>query len=344
MGSHGGGTSEGQARILAHYGVTEQTMGVPIETGMDVECLGVTEDGVDVLFSAVALQADGIVLVNRVKPHTDFGGALGSGLLKMIAIGLGKRAGASACHAAASRLGYERVIRSVARIGLHQAPILGGVAIIENQRHETARLAVLGPDNIESGEAELLEEARRLMPRLPFDEVDLLIVDRLGKNISGTGLDPNVIGRGVQGYSSALKQGDQKPMVRRIFVRDLTRETRGNAVGIGLADFTTTRLVRAMDLPASYLNSLTALTLQLVKIPMHFDTDREVICRALSSLAMADTRQAKVMRISDTLSLEHLEVSDAYAELLAPRHDLAITGDWQPMAFDSEGNLLPLRV
>src|SRR5207247_7108989 len=174
------------------YGITEKSMGVPIRASMEVEPVGRTGDGVEVLCSVEALRADGIVLVNRVKPHTDFQGALGSGIMKMSVIGLGKRAGAAACHAAATRLGYEPTIRSIARVMLRAAPVLGGVAIVENQFHNTARIAVLKREEIEEREKELLEEARRLMPRLPFEDIDLLVVDRIGKNISGSGLDPHV--------------------------------------------------------------------------------------------------------------------------------------------------------
>src|SRR5437899_3334598 len=176
-------------------------------------------------------------------------------------------------HAAASRLGHEHVIRSMARIVIEKAPIVCGIAIIENQRHETAKLAVVPPQAIETIERDLLVEARNLMPRLPFEEIDLLIVDYLGKNISGAGMDPNVTGRWVQGYSSALaRDGRPSPFIRRIFVRDLTPETHGNAIGIGLADLTTTRLVQAMDRRVTSLNALTAMTPQCAKIPIHFDT------------------------------------------------------------------------
>src|SRR6185437_8439082 len=276
MGSHGGATPEGQTAILESYGITGQSMGVPIHASMEVERIGQTAEGVEVVCSVEALRSDGIVLVNRVKPHTDFQGALGSGVMKMSVIGLGKRAGAAACHAAASRLGYEHTLRSIARVMLRNAPILCGVAIVENQFHDTARIAVLECDEIEEREKGLLEEARRLMPRLPFDGIDLLIVDRIGKNISGSGMDPNVTGRWVHGYSTSLgSDNPASPMIRRIFVRDLTPETHGNAIGIGFADLTTTRLVEAMDKPVTYINALTSLTPNGAKIPIHFVTDRE---------------------------------------------------------------------
>ena len=343
MGSHGGATPEGQIGVLESYGVTEQSMGVPIRASMDVERIGRTEDGVEVSCSVEALRAEGIVLINRVKPHTDFQGTLGSGVMKMSVIGLGKRAGAAACHAAAARLGYEPALRSMARVVLLRAPILCGVAIVENQFHDTARIAVLKREEIEEREKELLEEARRLMPRLPFDDIDLLIVDRIGKNISGSGMDPNVTGRWVHGYSTSLGSDNQaSPMIRRIFVRDLTPATHGNAIGIGFADITTTRLVNAMDKSVTYINALTSLTPNGAKIPIHFDTDREAIAQALASLAVPDARQAKVVRIVDTLSLANLEVSEAYANLIQQRSDLETLGSQGEMRFDAADNLPPL--
>src|SRR5437867_886869 len=344
MGSHGGATPEGQIGVLESYGITEHSMGVPIRASMEVERLGTSADGVEVFCSVEALRSDGIVIVNRVKPHTDFSGTHGSGVMKMIVIGLGKRTGAATCHAAAARLGFERVIRGIARVTLSRAPILCGVAIVENQFHETARIAVLKPAEIEAREKELLEEARQLMPRLPFDDIDVLIVDRLGKNISGSGMDPNVTGRWVHGYSTSLADDNrQSPRIRRIFVRDLTPETHGNAIGVGFADITTTRLVNAMDKQVTYVNALTSLTPHGAKIPIHFDTDRECIAQALASLAIPDTPQAKVIRIADTLSLVNLEVSEAFNTAVRQRNDLEAVGGLSEMKFDSTDNLFQLR-
>jgi hypothetical protein len=343
MGSHGGATPEGQQELLATYGITESAMHCPIRASLEVRQLGSTDDGVPIFCSVEALQADGIVLVNRIKPHTDFTGELGSGLVKMCVIGLGKRAGAAAMHAGASRYGYERVIRRIARAILKSAPILGGVAILENQFHDTAKLTVLTPENFETGESELLVESRKLMPLLPFDELDLLIVDRLGKNISGAGIDPNVTGRWVHGYSSLLARDARPfPFIRRIFVRDLSPETHGNAIGIGLADFTTTRAVRAMDQRVTYLNVLTALSPHCAKIPLYFDTDREVLDMALTSLAMPDTRSARIVRIADTLSLVNLEVSEPLLPEVQSHPNLAIASTPSEMLFDQNGNLFSL--
>jgi len=340
MGSHGGATPEGQVRLLADYGVTEERMGAPIRAAMDTQRLGATADGVEVLWSTEAARADGVVVVNRVKPHTDFRSEnLGSGLLKMMVVGLGKQAGAANFHAAAMRLGYERVLSTAAKVALANAPVLCGVAVVENQFHDTARLETLLPHEIESREPELFREARQLMPRLPFDDIDLLIVDRLGKNISGAGMDPNVTGRGIHGYSASLGEPTARPVVRRLFVRDLTPESHGNAVGVGLADFTTTRLVRAMDERVTFMNALTALSLQSVKVPIHFESDRECLLRALESLAIADPRQAKVAHIADTLSLERVQASEAYSEEIRRRADLELEGNLEEMRFDAAGNL-----
>ena len=339
MGSHGGATPEGQSELLAGYGVTEAAMGVPIRASLEVRQVGETADGAPVFCSIEALAADGIVLINRIKPHTDFSGELGSGLLKMSVVGLGKRAGAAAMHMAASQLGHERAIRTMAGVLLRTAPILGGVAILENQFHETARLVVLRRDEMATGEDALLAESRRLMPLLPFDEIDLLIVDRIGKNISGTGMDPNVIQRSIDGYSSLLRRdGRPSPFIRRIFVRDLTPETHGNAIGIGLADLTTTRLVRAMDTRVSFINALTALTPQSAKLPIYFDSDREAIERAIASLP--NPAAARIVRIADTLSLVELELSEAMWIEAKERPEISAISELRELRFDAEGNLV----
>lgn len=343
MGSHGGATPEGQAHVLEGYGITPSSMGVPFETSMETVRLGATDDHIPVNFSARALNADWILPVNRVKPHTDFFGPLGSGLMKMMAIGFGKQTGAAACHAAASRLGHERVIRQVARVVLKSVPILGGLAILENQFHDTAELVLLTPDTLEEDEARLLVKARALMPKLPFEDIDLLIVDQIGKNISGAGMDPNIVGRSVNGYSSSLATlPDMGPRISRIFVRGVTQASDGNAVGIGMADFTTAATVRAINSQFTYVNALTALTPQMAKIPIHFDTDREVVQSALQTLALDDPGSARVIHIRDTLSLEVLRVSNAYTDHLSKRKDLVPLGPAHEMSFDAKGNLAPV--
>lgn len=339
MGSHGGATPEGQIALLAEYGITEKLMGVPIHAAMDVKCIGQIGDGIDVFCAVEALRADGVILINRIKPHTDFSGSLGSGILKMLVIGLGKRSGAANFHISASRFGYEQIIRASARVTLRTLPVLCGLAIVENQRHETARIEALLPAEIEARENELFCESARLMPKLPFADIDLLIVDRIGKNISGAGMDPNVVGRGVHGYTSMLSDRSTNPVIRRLFVRELTPETHGNAIGIGMADFTTTRLVQSIDQQVTAINALTALTVQSAKIPIHFATDREAIERGLDSLALKQRSSAKVMRILDTLSLETLQISEAFFNDSPLPLNLKKISDPEEMRFDEDGNL-----
>lgn len=344
MGSHGGATPEGQRAILADYGVTEAAMGVPVRPSLEVREIGRTAEGAAVVCSTEAMAADGIVLVNRIKPHTDFQGTIGSGLLKMAVIGLGKHAGAAAMHRAASWIGHERSIRGMAKVIVAQAPLLGGLAILENPFHETAKIVAIPRTEMETAEEALLEEARALLPRLPFEEIDLLVVDWIGKNISGAGLDPNVTNRWVQGYIGGLmREGRPAPFVRRMFVRDLTPESHGNAIGIGLADATTTRLVRGMDLRATAVNALTSLTPGSAKIPIAFDTDREALAAMLVSLSLDDAvRQARIVRIESTLVLTEMEISEAAWSDVAGKPGLeALTGA-RELVFGPDGNLPPV--
>ena len=339
MGSHGGATAEGQREILAEYGISEQTLGVPVRPAMEVQTLGTTTEGVEVVWSTEAVRTDGVIVINRIKPHTDFqSDSIGSGVLKIMVVGLGKRAGAAAYHVASTRFGYEQMLRSIARVVLRHAPIVGGLGIVENQLHQTSRIAALLPETMETGEADLFREAARLMPKLPVDDIDLLIVDRIGKNISGAGMDPNITGRWVHGYTSMLGgKGGTGPHVRRLLVRDLTPETHGNGIGIGLADITTTRLVKALDTKKTYINALTSLTPNCAKIPIHFDSDREAISMALGSLAMADPSTAKIVRIADTLTLDRLEISEEVLDQRAA--SIEAEGDAGEMTFDEIGNL-----
>jgi hypothetical protein len=342
MGSHGGATPEGQAKVLAEYGVTPQVLGVPFETSMEVQRVGVTPSGLDVVFSAAALDADGIVVINRIKPHTDFHGTLGSGIQKMLTIGFGKHAGAANAHRVAIRIGHERVIREFAGVILGSVPVLCGVAVLEDQHHETAEVHVIRAENIVSEEDRLFEKSRTLMPRLPMDEIDLLIVDRIGKELSGTGMDTNVIGRGILGYSATLSSDDSRsPRIFRIFVRELSEHTNGNGIGIGLADFTTSRLVRGLDMRATYINALTSLGLPTVNIPIHFETDRETIQQALASLATSCPEKLRVVRVSDTLNIERLLVSESCLDAMRGDAGVTAVSSPQPMQFDAAGNLLP---
>jgi hypothetical protein len=343
MGSHGGATAEGQLQVLAEYGVTPASMGVPIQAGMAVRKIGTAFDGADVVFSVPALEADGVVVLNRVKPHTDFRGTLGSGIQKMLVIGFGKQVGANNAHRAAAHLGYEVVLREFARTILGAAPIFCGIALVEDQHHQTAEIEVLRPENIVREEGRLFTKAQSMLARLPFDEIDLLVVDRIGKDISGSGMDTNVIGRDIIGYTSSLHpESPVTPRVSRIFVRDLTPASNGNGIGIGMADFTTARLVKALNLQYTYMNALTSLGLLPAKIPIYFDTDREAIQAALASLAAPDAEKLRVVRIADTLNLERFLVSESCVGATNGHAGVTTVGTARDMEFDAAANLLPL--
>jgi hypothetical protein len=335
MGSHGGATGEGQAAILRALGIEESTVGAPIVSSVEVVDLGTTEEGVRVLAARDAVEAAGIVLVNRIKPHTDFMGPFGSGLLKMAAIGLGKVKGAFACHHAAARLGHERVIREVARRQIERLKILAGVALVEGPRHTLAHCAVLRPRDFEPREPELLAKARAWMPGLPVPDIDVLVVDEIGKNISGAGMDTNVIGRGVDGG----RFGEGVPRVGAIYARSLTPESRGNAIGLGLADVVSARLVRGMDAHATFTNALSSLTPSTVRVPMHFESDRECLQAALRLARVEDRLQARIVRIPSTLRIDRFLVSEACAADVAARKDMRVVGAPRPLSFDDAGNL-----
>jgi hypothetical protein len=344
MGSHGGATAEGQIQVLAEYGVTSQSMGVPIEASMEVKTIGTAFDGgVDVVFSVPAFEADGVVVLNRVKPHTDFRGTLGSGIQKMMVIGFGKQVGANNAHRAAAHMGYEVVLREIARVILGAAPIFCGIALVEDQHHQTAEIEVLRPENIVREEGRLFKKAESLLARLPFNEIDLLIIDRIGKDISGAGMDTNVIGRDIDGYRSTLHSSSTvTPRVSRIFVRDLTPASNGNGIGIGMADFTTARFVNSLNLQYMYMNALTSLGMLGAKIPIYFDTDRDAIQAALASLAAPHPEKVRVVRIADTLNLERFQASEACVGAANGHSGVTTAGAARAMEFDAASNLLPL--
>jgi len=337
MGSHGGATAAGQMDVLAHYGITESTMGVPIRSSMDVVELGRTGEFV-IYQDGQAAGADAIVPVNRIKPHTDFHGPIESGLMKMAAIGLGKQKGAYQFHQATVRLGHAQALLGVAREVLRLSKLPFGVGILENPLHQTARVVAVPVASMERDEMKLLEEARRLMPRLPFEDVDLLIVDEMGKNLSGTGLDTNVIRRDTHG--SFILPGPDP--VRRIYVRSLHPDSYGNAAGIGLADFVHDRLLAAMDWGATSVNVITSLMPANARVPLHFPTDRQALAVALQSSGRQEPREARVLWIKNTLSCATLLASEAYLEETRARPDLRIQGEPERLALDSQGDLAPV--
>lgn len=340
MGSHGGATAGGQVALLRHYQITEEVIGVPILSSMGVMEIGKTERGLPVYIDKNALQADHIIVVNRIKPHTKFKGPIESGLMKMIAIGMGKQKGADLYHKAAIEHTFPKIIVDAARVVLKKAPILFGLGIVENGYDETAKVAGLKPEEIEAKEKNLLSLAKRMMPKLPFDEIDLLIVDEMGKDISGIGMDPNVTGRN----RDIMGAFPHPTRVKRLFVRDLTASSNGNAIGIGLADVTTKGLVEKIDLQATYMNCITAISLEKGSIPMYFETDQEAIRVALGSTGLTPPERTRIVRIKNTLQLDEVEVSEVYSEELEKKTDLKILKGPYPMVFDSRGNLLDLPI
>ncbi|HZF38313.1 MAG TPA: DUF362 domain-containing protein [Blastocatellia bacterium] len=334
MGSHGGATAEGQKEILAAFGVTEESAGAPINASMDVVEIGRTENDIRVFASRPALEADAMLFINRVKPHTDFASdRIGSGLRKMLVIGLGKAAGAFECHRYASgpnpKFGYERVLIEVSNFVLNNLPSIFGLALVEDGYHKLARVEALTWERIAAREPELFKLSRAWMPALPFDRIDVLIVDEMGKNISGSGMDPNVIGR---------REGiNRRQEARAIYVRSLTPETHGNAIGVGMADVVSARLVNGIDKVSTYTNALAAMSPGSVRIPMHFANDVECLGAALR-LAGADPDEARVVRVRNTLALDRFVASSAYASEIAQRDDLTILQSSVDWRFTDDGD------
>lgn len=328
MGSHGGGTREGQLQVLAGLGITEETMGVPISAGGDAEVIGEITPGLPVYCNAAAMDCDGIIVVNRVKPHTSFHGPIESGLLKMLAVGLGNAKGAVALHS----FGPGRMKELVPRAGsvlLDRLPVIYGIAIIENACGQTALIAGLEPGDFLEQEKILLKKAYSLMPSLPFQDIDLLVVREMGKCLSGTGMDTNVIGRSrIQGEPEP-----DRPKIKRIAVLDLAAASEGNAIGIGLADFTTDRLLSKVDWEATYNNVLSTTFVQRAMIPMHFPRDEETIGYALKSLGNGNPREARVAIIKNTLDLSEIYFSPAFLPEAGEHPFLKVNGTAREMAF-----------
>lgn len=335
MGSHGGGTADGQLSVLAKYGITEATMGCPVRATMDVVQVGEAL-GLPVWCDRHAAEADWVGLVNRVKPHTDFKGGIESGLFKMMTIGLGKYQGAIQYHRANIHHGYETVITTVGREMLAKARIGFGVGIVENGYDETGHLEAFSAENLEAGERRLLKDAREWMARLPFSPIDVLVVEEMGKNISGAGMDTNVIGR----PSNPHEPFPADPKILWIVALDLTDDSYGNATGIGNADFTTRRLVDKIDMKPTLINCITACSPNGAKVPATYDTDREAVETALSCIGLTPPERARVIRIKNTLMLGEIEVSEAFMAQVAERPDLTPIGDAAPLAFDVAGRLV----
>jgi hypothetical protein len=333
MGSHGGATGEGQRQVLADYGVTEELTGAEIRSSMETVEAGVTPEGFRVFVDRNAWQSDGVLLINRVKPHTRFSGKIESGLLKMMAVGMGKAGGAREVHRLASKHGFEPVIRSMAGAVMARGKIVAGLAVVENTLHQPAVIRAARPENIVATEEELLALSKSLIARIPFSKLDLLVVDELGKDVSGAGMDTNVIGRSLQ-----FAPGEA-PEISLIYARDLTAESAGNALGVGMADLIHERLYRKIDFEKMYVNARTSLNPEVARLPVWFRSDREALGFALQLLGSPDPAEQRVVSIRNTLSLSRIMISEGLAAEAGALSGWRLNPQNAPFEFDDRGDL-----
>lgn len=336
MGSHGGGTAAGQLQILESYGITPDYCGCPIHSSLETVIVCHAAEGFPVHFDRYAAEADHVLVCGRIKPHTRFIGDIESGLMKMMLIGLGKHAGALVYHQAIQDFSFGQILRSVAREVLTRCHILAGLAIVENAYDETACIAGVAPEEFERREPELLRQAREWLPKLPFDQADVLLIDEIGKDISGAGLDTNVVGRKYQEHAP----GDaERPQIKYIAVRGLTRETHRNATGIGLVEFCRSQILREMDVQATRINCLTGSHATAAMIPLDYETDREILDVVLSVIGLRPPASARLMWIQNTLKVAELECSEAYYDEARQRSDLEILTQPRKLPLGADGQL-----
>ncbi|MGA9399932.1 DUF362 domain-containing protein [Haladaptatus sp.] len=333
MGSHGGATPEGQRGVLAEYGITEERLDCEIRDSMAVE--SVTEDAVGrpVPVSTVALDADAVLVANRVKLHTDFRNEIESGLTKMTVVGLGKQRGAEEMHNAAIDRGLDTVVQERADLIFQHVPVVGGIALVENARDRAAHIEGVAVEDIPGREPELLERSKRLFPGLPVDQLDVLIVDEIGKDVSGTGMDTNVVGR----YNFLDEEEPEKPDVRRIYLRGITDVSHGNGIGMGLADFVHENVVETVNLTDTYLNTVTSGEPSRAFIPMISPSDRTALLLAYSMTGVRDPADLRIGYIKNTLEPDELYVSEPVARELLERDDIDVGGH-RELAFDGGGD------
>ncbi|MFC6733858.1 DUF362 domain-containing protein [Haladaptatus sp. DYSN1] len=333
MGSHGGATTAGQREMLATLGVTPEAIGCEIRSDMDVVEVGRTADrDVPVVADANAVAADAILPVNRVKPHTDFDGPVESGLSKMLVIGMGKQRGAKIAHEWAIDWSFRNMIPEITEQLLATLPVVGGVALVEDQHDDTAIVEGVRPEGFLDRERELLELASDSMPTLPFDDIDVLVLDDVGKNISGQGMDTNVIGR--RPFAINEPEPDQ-PTIKRIFARGLTDATHGNAMGIGSADFIHGDILAEIETPTTLINAITASTIRGVRIPPAVETDRAGLVAALSTIGVVEPETVRVVRASDTMHLHRVYASEALVEEARERDDLKVVAEPEQITFEA---------
>jgi hypothetical protein len=333
MGSHGGATAEGQKALLESYGITEESIGAPIHATMEVVKICELENGTPVYIDRYANEADGIIVINRIKPHTNFRGNYESGILKMMAVGLGKQYGADILHRGDPRKMGDRVYEFGSAI-LRNTKTLFAIGIIENAYDQTYQIVGLTPEEIEKEEPILLEKGKSLMPKIPFDHLDVLIIDQIGKNISGTGMDPNIT------HTFYIETGiDTSRRAQRIIVLDLSKETHGAASGIGLSDATTRRVFNKIDINKTYPNSLTVGITEGPRIPMVFDSDKLAIQAGIKTATGADKENLRMVRIKDTLHLKEIQISEALMKEAMSNPHIEIVEQPKPLEFDEDGNL-----
>jgi hypothetical protein len=335
MGSHGGGTAAGQENLLRHLGITEESVGAPLRITSETVEVGATPNGRVLYADAEAAKADAIFVVNRIKPHTAFQDNLASGLYKMITVGLGKVPGATQVHQYGSGEIYSALLE-LGRMALAKLPIIGGLAIVENSLDETARLEVVLPQEMETRECDLLGYATGLLPRLPVEELDLLIIEEIGKNFSGTGMDTNVVGR----WKGVDVKGPITPQIQRVIVLRLSEQSEGNANGIGLADFTTRKLVEAIDWKATLTNVRTTGFWERSFCPPFPGSDRQAVEWAVESLKRRREMPIAAGRIRNTLHLQEIWLTESALERASQCDKI---GEFHPLEFNEEGDLLPGR-
>ncbi len=336
MGSHGGGTAEGQQGIVEGYGVTEEYCGCPIRATMDTVTVCDAAEGFPVHFDRHAYEADHVLVCGRVKPHTHFVGDIESGLMKMMLIGLGKHNGAKIYHRVIQNHSFAKIVRSVGREVLARCGVVAGLGIVENGYDETARIAAVAPEEFEDREKELLVLAKQWMPSLPFKTADMLLIDEIGKNISGTGMDTNIIGRKHNDHKAAE---DEYPKIKRIAVRGLTEATHGNATGLGMSEFCLSRVVEQRNGKITSINCITGGHPEAAMVPIDFQTDQELFAGALSTIGMTEPADARVMWIRDTLSLAEVECASIYLDEARERDDLEVIIEPRPMPMTADGML-----
>jgi len=339
MGSHGNGTAQGQIEILKSLNITQETMGAPILSSMEVVQIGTSSHGFPILVDKHAATADAVVVMNRIKPHTEFEGTIESGLMKMMAIGLGNHKGCFQVHKQTVNFGYNNVIPEIGTAILDSIPVLFGVGIVENIYDETASIKACLPDQFYETETMLLKKAKNYMARLPFDKIDILILDEMGKNISGTGMDTNVIGRIM---FIGEKEPDM-PKITRIVVLDLTPASHGNAIGIGLADFTTRKVIDKLDNQAMTTNAITAMTPEKARLPVYLATDRKAIEAAFQTIGAVAPVDARIVHIKNTLEMGTFNISQALLDEAKKRTDLLFLEDIGPLSFDEDHRLMPVK-